>query len=211
MRVAEEHGGEGLGDAGLSVGDFRGRLPPEKTDERTGFGQHRITGSGSAIFEARRPPADAPWLGTRFCEVESLDSLLLVGCDLRSEAPILAHRVRKAAMAGARVSYLDLAEREYLHPIGTRSVQPPRDWARALGPLAGRALKGRAPCVVAGWTRGSPSGLRRTPRSGRRSGRAGPFSATLRRAETLRACTWPACIPGPGGWKRVPPGSTRTE
>ena len=100
---------------------------------------HRLRQSD---FRGRAPAGEAPWLGTRFGDVESLDSLLLVGCDLRSEAPILAHRVRKAALAGARVSYLDMAEREYLHPIAGASVQAPQDWARALGPSAGRALEG---------------------------------------------------------------------
>jgi NADH-quinone oxidoreductase subunit G len=37
-------------------------------------------------------------------DVDSLDALLLVGANLRAEAPILAHRVRKAAKRGARVS-----------------------------------------------------------------------------------------------------------
>ena len=82
-------------------------------------------------------------LGTRFGDVESLDSLLLVGCDLRSEAPILAHRVRKAALAGARISYLDQAEREYLHPIGGKLVQSPADWPAALARFARKALTGR--------------------------------------------------------------------
>ena len=141
-RVAEEQGGEGLGalvspsataEEGYLLGKLMSALGSPNID-------HRLR---QRDFRSTAPAGEAPWLGTRFRDVESLDSLLLVGCDLRSEAPILAHRVRKAAMAGARVSYLDLAEREYLHPIGSRSVQPPGDWARALGPLADRALQGK--------------------------------------------------------------------
>ena len=141
-RVAEEQGGEGLGalvspsataEEGYLLGKLMSALGSPNID-------HRLR---QRDFRSTAPAGEAPWLGTRFGDVESLDSLLLVGCDLRSEAPILAHRVRKAAMAGARVSYLDLAEREYLHPIGSRSVQPPGDWARALGSLAHRALKGK--------------------------------------------------------------------
>ena len=142
LRVAEEQGGEGLGalvspsataEEGYLLGKLMSALGSANID-------HRLR---QRDFRGTAPGGEAPWLGTRFGDVESLDSLLLVGCDLRSEAPILAHRVRKAAMAGARISYLDLAEREYLHPIRARSVQPPRDWARAIGPLADRALKGR--------------------------------------------------------------------
>ena len=140
-RVAEEQGGDGLGalvspsataEEGYLLGKLMSALGSPNVD-------HRLR---QRDFRSTAPAGEAPWLGTRFGDVESLDSLLLVGCDLRSEAPILAHRVRKAAMAGARVSYLDLAEREYLHPIGSRSVQPPGDWARALGTLADRALQG---------------------------------------------------------------------
>ena len=142
LRVAEEQGGEGLGalaspsatsEEGYLLGKLMSALGSANID-------HRLR---QRDFRSTAPAGEAPWLGTRFGDVESLDSLLLVGCDLRSEAPILAHRVRKAAMAGARVSYLDLAEREYLHPIGRRSVLPPGDWARALGPLADRALQGK--------------------------------------------------------------------
>lgn len=142
LRVAEEQGGEGLGalvspsataEEGYLLGKLMSALGSANID-------HRLR---QRDFRGTAPGGEAPWLGTRFGDVESLDSLLLVGCDLRSEAPILAHRVRKAAMAGARISYVDLAEREYLHPIRARSVQPPRDWARAIGPLADRALRGR--------------------------------------------------------------------
>ena len=140
-RVAEKQGGEGLGAL----------VSPSATAEEGYLLTKLMSSLGSANIDHRLRQRDfrstaragkAPWLGTRFGDVESLDSLLLVGCDLRSEAPILAHRVRKAAMAGARVSYLDLAEREYLHPIAGARVQPPRDWARAIGQLAGTALKG---------------------------------------------------------------------
>ncbi len=49
--------------------------------------------------------------------VESLDSLLLVGCNIRREAPMLAHRVRKAARRGAKVSFLNPAKFDYLFPV----------------------------------------------------------------------------------------------
>ena len=89
-----------------------------------------------------RGSAAEPWLGMDFAAVDQLDSLLLVGCDLRSEAPILAHRVRKAALAGARVSYIDLAEREYLHPVGAAAVKPPQAWPATLARQAAKALTG---------------------------------------------------------------------
>src|SRR6185437_7498805 len=50
-------------------------------------------------------------------DIESLQGLLLVGCNLRREAPILAHRVRKAARRGAKVALLNPAVFNYYFPI----------------------------------------------------------------------------------------------
>jgi NADH-quinone oxidoreductase subunit G len=43
-----------------------------------------------------------PNLGMSIAAVERLDALLVIGCNLRREVPMLAHRVRKAAQRGAR-------------------------------------------------------------------------------------------------------------
>ncbi len=48
-----------------------------------------------------------PSLGVSIEELESRDALLIVGSNIRSEAPILAHRVRKAALAGGKVSFVN--------------------------------------------------------------------------------------------------------
>ncbi|HSD67981.1 MAG TPA: NADH-quinone oxidoreductase subunit NuoG, partial [Woeseiaceae bacterium] len=48
-----------------------------------------------------------PWLGCEIAEVESCGAILVAGSKLRAEAPILAHRVRKAALRGAQVAVAD--------------------------------------------------------------------------------------------------------
>jgi len=58
-----------------------------------------------------------PSLGLRIADTESLQGLLLVGCNLRREAPILAHRVRKAARRGAKVALLNPAVFNYYFPV----------------------------------------------------------------------------------------------
>jgi NADH-quinone oxidoreductase subunit G len=60
-----------------------------------------------------------PWLGSSLKEIEQLHSALVVGSNLRKEAPLLAHRVRKAAIAGATISFINPAKYEYLFPVGT--------------------------------------------------------------------------------------------
>ncbi len=54
-----------------------------------------------------------PWLGCDIADIEEQDSIFVVGSNLRREAPILAHRVRKAALAGAAVSFANSREHEY--------------------------------------------------------------------------------------------------
>lgn len=68
-----------------------------------------------------------PWLGNSIEGLQSLDAILLLGCNPRSEAPLLAHRLRKAALAGAKVvsigsQYLDLT-----YPLATQFAGTTRE------------------------------------------------------------------------------------
>jgi NADH-quinone oxidoreductase subunit G len=54
-----------------------------------------------------------PWLGTDIAGLEQCDAVLLAGAELRKDAPILAHRVRKAALRGARIASADSVPSEY--------------------------------------------------------------------------------------------------
>ena len=49
-----------------------------------------------------------PYLGCSIEDVEKADAVLIAGSNLRKEAPIVAHRVRKAALAGAKVSMVNV-------------------------------------------------------------------------------------------------------
>ncbi|HZO24022.1 MAG TPA: NADH-quinone oxidoreductase subunit NuoG [Steroidobacteraceae bacterium] len=66
-----------------------------------------------------------PGLGMRIEAVDSLSALLVVGADLRREVPILAHRVRKAALRGAKIAFLGPAKSEYLFPVAATVVSSP--------------------------------------------------------------------------------------
>jgi NADH-quinone oxidoreductase subunit G len=48
-----------------------------------------------------------PWLGTGIADIARRDGILIVGSNLRMEAPIIAHHVRKAALAGAEVGFVN--------------------------------------------------------------------------------------------------------
>jgi NADH-quinone oxidoreductase subunit G len=55
----------------------------------------------------------APLLGCSIADLDSRQGILVVGSNLRAEVPIVAHRVRKAARAGASVAFLNTAAYEY--------------------------------------------------------------------------------------------------
>lgn len=62
----------------------------------------------------------APWLGANIAELESADALLVAGSDIRREAPILAHRIRKAALGGASVSFIGGNQRDYFFAVAAQ-------------------------------------------------------------------------------------------
>ena len=82
-----------------------------------------------------------PGLGMPVADVDSLNSLLLIGSNLRREAPILAHRVRKAARAGAQVMQLNPAVYPFLFPLKSALVSAPRDLAADLAAVLAAAAE----------------------------------------------------------------------
>jgi NADH-quinone oxidoreductase subunit G len=80
-----------------------------------------------------------PSLGGSIAEVDSLQALLVVGSNLRRELPVLAHRVRKAAVTGAKVWFLNPAEFEYLFPVAGQLVVAPAQQLAELNALLSAA------------------------------------------------------------------------
>ena len=58
-----------------------------------------------------------PWLGCDIADIEKQDAIFVIGSNLRSEAPILAHRVRKAALGGASVNFASSEAHEYFFGV----------------------------------------------------------------------------------------------
>ncbi len=55
----------------------------------------------------------APQLGSAIADLERLQGIVVVGSNLRMEVPIVAHRIRKAAMKGAQVAFVNPAAYQY--------------------------------------------------------------------------------------------------
>ena len=87
-----------------------------------------------------------PGLGVHVADVDGLDGLLIIGSNLRREAPMLAHRVRKAARRGAQVAFLNPARFPYLFPVKAYRVAAPPDLVSELAAVLSAAaqLTGKA-------------------------------------------------------------------
>jgi len=73
-----------------------------------------------------------PSLGMPIAKLEQQQGILVVGSNIRKEAPILAHRVRKAALNGAGVAFIDVEERDYLFPVEAQTAVPAEQWLNEL-------------------------------------------------------------------------------
>ena len=58
-----------------------------------------------------------PWLGCSIADVENQDAIFVIGSNIRQEAPIIAHRIRKAALNGAKVSFASSEKHEYFFDV----------------------------------------------------------------------------------------------
>ncbi|MCG6896531.1 MAG: NADH-quinone oxidoreductase subunit NuoG [Thiocapsa sp.] len=87
-----------------------------------------------------------PWLGLSITELETRETILLVGSDIRQEQPLLAHRIRKAALEGAAVACVSPIELALTHPAHQLTGTPAQmvadlaAIAKALGVTASGAL-----------------------------------------------------------------------
>ncbi len=107
---------------------------------------HRLRQSD---FSGDAEDATQPSLGLSIASVDELQALLVVGSNLRHEIPLLASRVRKAAVGGgAKVSFINPARFEYLFPVASYSVASPAQQLTELSALLAAATDATAPVGV---------------------------------------------------------------
>lgn len=68
---------------------------------------HRL---GQLDFSAQQAAPVMPWLGMQLTDLETLDAALLVGSNIRKDQPIAALRLRKSALKGAAISFINPRE-----------------------------------------------------------------------------------------------------
>jgi NADH-quinone oxidoreductase subunit G len=75
-------------------------------------------------FRGQENDAAYPHLGLKIADIERLDGVLVIGSNLRHEVPLLAHRLRKAAVSkdGATVAFLNPRRFDYMFPVAAYTV-----------------------------------------------------------------------------------------
>lgn len=74
-----------------------------------------------------------PWLGQNIAILEDLDSILLIGSNIQKDQPIIGHRVRKAAVAGAVVSVVNACDYDFNFNVTEKCIASP---AQMVGDMA---------------------------------------------------------------------------
>ncbi|MBK5931031.1 NADH-quinone oxidoreductase subunit NuoG [Halochromatium salexigens] len=85
-----------------------------------------------------------PWLGLPIAELEQQQGVLLIGSDLRQEQPLLAHRLRMAALDGATIALLNPYALALNHASLQLVAAPPAlaSELRALSQVLGKPVQG---------------------------------------------------------------------
>ncbi|HXK57529.1 MAG TPA: molybdopterin-dependent oxidoreductase, partial [Gammaproteobacteria bacterium] len=122
-------------------------LSPGATLEELYLAQKLMRGLGSENIDFRIRQGDfrgtepaLPWLGQSIAELDELNAALLIGSNIRKEQPILAHRLRKAVLDGAQISFINPLEFDINYPA-TQLVNSPAGMISDLAAVT-RALGG---------------------------------------------------------------------
>jgi len=121
--------------------------------------------------DGHRPAA----FGAPIEHVQSMDTIVLLGCNPRHEAPILGHRVRKAHRAGARVYALNPLDWDFHFDLAGGMVAAPQELltefgalARAVADATGQALPESLAAAAADGDAGAYTAMAEALRDGER-------------------------------------------
>ncbi|MGB5833894.1 MAG: NADH-quinone oxidoreductase subunit NuoG [Thiohalocapsa sp.] len=118
---------------GIDADQIGWLMAPNSTLEELYLAQKVLRGLGGRNIDTRLRQQDfrgdeadpgVAWLGAPIAALEQQTALLLIGSDIRHEQPLLAHRVRKAALAGAAVRVVTPYKLDLTHP-SRQFVTPP--------------------------------------------------------------------------------------
>jgi NADH-quinone oxidoreductase subunit G len=108
------------------VGQVAGLASPTSSLEEAHLFQKLLGGLGVSNIDHRVRQQDFAGetvdydLDMALSDIEASDTVLIVGSAIRREQPIVAHRIRQAALSGTRVNELNFFENDLLMPIDTQ-------------------------------------------------------------------------------------------
>ncbi len=77
-----------------------------------------------------------PYLGQPIANLETCDTVLVIGSHLRKEQPLLNHRLRKAALRGANIIVINPVDYEFNYPVAHTLISSPATFVEDLAGLA---------------------------------------------------------------------------
>ncbi|AVT12253.1 NADH-quinone oxidoreductase subunit NuoG [Paracidovorax avenae] len=137
--IQSEHGAQSIGAL----------VSPHSTLEELHLATLLVRGLGSDNIDYRLRNAEFPasegvrWLGMPIAALSTLQSVLVVGSNLRKEHPLFAQRIRQAARKGCAVSALNAAAHDWAMPMAQSIVAPAGEWAAVLADIAAAVAQER--------------------------------------------------------------------
>jgi len=120
-------------------------LSPSAASEEHFLAQRLVRSLGSHRIDHRLREQDfsddaqraaAPEFGMKIAELENAESVLLFGCNIRHEAPILGHRLRKAWQKGAAISVVNPLDWDFVFDAKQSMVVAPQFMLAELAGIA---------------------------------------------------------------------------
>lgn len=146
QKIIDEHGANELGAL----------ASPSSTTEEFFLLQKLFRSLGSSNVDHRIKQLDFsqqenfpfyPGIGMELAELEKKSTLFLIGSDIRREQPLGGHRVRKAALRGARILALNPIDYDFNFDLAANIVVPSDDIPRVLAGVAKYLLKESEPSL----------------------------------------------------------------
>ncbi len=137
--IQSEHGAQSIGAL----------VSPHSTLEELHLATLLVRGLGSDNIDYRlrnaefTAPEGVRWLGMPIAALSTLQSVLVVGSNLRKEHPLFAQRIRQAARKGCAVSALNSVVYDWAMPMAQSIVAPAGEWAAALADIAAAVAQER--------------------------------------------------------------------
>lgn len=147
--IIDNHGAESVG---LLVS-------PNATLEEQFLAQKLARGLGIASIDHRLRQADFsdqesapvfPWLGQPLEALQQLEAALLVGSNVRMDQPLAGHRLRKAALAGAKLMFINPRDFEFRFPVVAKVIADPAAMVSALAGVASAVADLKSEVLPAG-------------------------------------------------------------